>query len=79
MHAEFFDHDAVIVGLVPAVRWDVLQAQAAVCIQAAARGCVARQAAKALAAAALQGRVDLKFRVVWEHPALTWDLALTWS
>ena len=78
VHAEFFDHDAIIVGLALAVRWDMVQAQAAVRIQAAARGLVARQGAKAPATPP-QGRFDLKFRVVWEHPALTWDLALTWS
>ena len=89
MHAEFFDHDAIIVDLALAVRWDVVKEQTTVRIQAAARGHAARLRAKALAAAArteaaIQTEaaawvVDLKFRVVWEHPALTWDLALLWE
>ena len=89
VHAEFFDHDAIIVDLALAVRWDVVKEQTTVRIQAAARGHAARERAKALAAAArteaaIQTEaaarvVDLKFRVVWEHPALTWDLALLWE
>ena len=53
VHAQFFDHDAIIVGLALAVRWDVVQAlAAAVRIQDAARSHAARQGAKAPAAAA---------------------------
>jgi hypothetical protein len=84
VHAEFFDHDAIIVDLALAVRPDVVRAVSI--IQAAARDRAARQGAKAPAAAARivtrcsgQDRVDLRFRVVWERPALTWDLALLWA
>ena len=65
VHAKFFDHDAIIVGLALAVRWNVVQAQAAVRIQDAARSSAARQGAKAPAAAARAEAavwvIDLRF------------------
>ena len=66
MHAEFFDHDAVIVDLALAVRWDVVKEhEAAVRMRAVARGRAARQ-----------GRYTLMIRVVWEPrvEVRVWDL-----